>query len=81
VAGAEGTASLRVADDGPGIPLEVRDRLFQPGVTTKHGGWGIGLALARRIVEDVHGGTLQLKASPIGATFEASLPVESPSLS
>ncbi|MBI4502953.1 MAG: HAMP domain-containing histidine kinase [Gemmatimonadetes bacterium] len=79
VAAGDGTVSIRVADDGPGIAPEVRDRLFEPGITTK-GGWGIGLALARRIVEDVHGGTLQLKASPIGATFEASLPVQSQSL-
>jgi signal transduction histidine kinase len=45
-----------VRDDGPGVPHELRKQLFEPGVTTKTGGWGIGLALARRIVEHQHGG-------------------------
>jgi nitrogen fixation/metabolism regulation signal transduction histidine kinase len=49
--------------------------LFEPGVTTKTGGWGIGLALVRRIVEDVHGGKLELRNSAQGATFVAHLPM------
>jgi len=69
-----GNARLSVADDGPGIPLDVRDNLFEPGVSTKSGGWGIGLALARRIVEDVHGGHLELVSSEGGATFVATVP-------
>ena len=49
-----------LADEGPGVPEEVRDRLFQPFVTTgKRGGTGLGLAVARRFVED-HGGSLEL---------------------
>jgi len=74
-------ARVEVADDGPGIPMEVRNNLFEPGVSTKSGGWGIGLALARRIVEDVHGGHLEIAHSQVGATFVATLPVaaESPS--
>jgi signal transduction histidine kinase len=75
VGSADGTAYMTVADDGPGISPEVRDRLFEPGVSTKQGGWGIGLALARRIIEDVHGGRLELKNSSGGAVFQASLPV------
>ena len=72
---AEGAdARFSVADDGPGIPIEVRDRLFEPGVSTKSGGWGIGLALARRIVEDVHGGHLELASTEDGATFIATVP-------
>jgi signal transduction histidine kinase len=67
-------ARFSVADDGPGIPIEVRNTLFQPGVSTKSGGWGIGLALARRIVEDVHGGRLELASSEGGATFVATVP-------
>ena len=47
-------AMLRVIDDGPGVPREIRRTLFEPGITTKTGGWGIGLALARRVVEDAH---------------------------
>jgi len=67
-------ARISVADDGPGIPIEVRNNLFEPGVTTKSGGWGIGLALARRIVEDVHGGQLELASTEGGATFVAKVP-------
>jgi signal transduction histidine kinase len=69
------SARLVVTDDGPGVPPEVRSNLFEPGVSTKAGGWGIGLALARRIVEDVHGGRLEMEASQVGATFVATLPV------
>lgn len=71
------SARLSVEDDGPGVPMEVRGTLFEPGVTTKTGGWGIGLALARRIVEDVHGGRLELGPSPQGggALFVAALPM------
>ncbi|MCA9738292.1 MAG: HAMP domain-containing sensor histidine kinase [Gemmatimonadota bacterium] len=66
---------VRIADDGPGVPLEVRDRIFEPGVTTKAGGWGVGLALSRRIVEGVHGGRIQLLDTPQrGAVFLVKLP-------
>jgi hypothetical protein len=76
VGSADATAFMTVADDGPGIAPEVREKLFEPGISTKQGGWGIGLALARRIVEDVHGGRLELKSSGGGAVFQASLPLE-----
>ena len=69
-----GGACLRVADDGPGIPRELRGRIFEPGFSTKTSGWGIGLSLARRIVEENHGGTLQLAIADRGATFEIILP-------
>ncbi|HEY2824960.1 MAG TPA: HAMP domain-containing sensor histidine kinase [Gemmatimonadales bacterium] len=74
VTGDEHAARLTVADDGPGVAIEVRGRLFEPGVTTKQGGWGIGLALARRIVEDVHGGRLTLQGGSPGAVFVAVIP-------
>ena len=65
-----------VSDDGPGIPPEIQDRLFEPGVSTKPGGWGVGLSLARRIVEDVHGGTIRVQARPRGgARFEIRIPL------
>jgi signal transduction histidine kinase len=69
-----GGACLRVSDDGPGIPRELRGRIFEPGFSTKTRGWGVGLSLARRIVEENHGGTLQLAAADRGATFEIILP-------
>ncbi len=47
----ERQAVVRVSDDGPGIPREIRRTLFEPGITTKKSGWGIGLALVRRVVE------------------------------
>jgi len=64
---------IRVADDGPGIPSEIRSRVFEPGFSTKQSGWGIGLSLAKRIVEENHGGKLALAPSAQGATFEIIL--------
>jgi signal transduction histidine kinase len=64
--GTEGVA-IRVADDGPGVPRELRSRVFEPGFSTKQSGWGIGLSLARRIVEENHNGVLQLAPSEPGA--------------
>ncbi|HEU0299705.1 MAG TPA: HAMP domain-containing sensor histidine kinase [Longimicrobium sp.] len=70
----ERRVELRVVDDGPGVAPAVRATLFDPGVTTKKGGWGVGLSLARRIVEDVHGGRLRLEPSERGARFVMVLP-------
>lgn len=70
----DGGAIVTVADDGPGIPRDHRARIFEPGFSTKQSGWGIGLALARRIVEENHGGTLRLVSADRGATFEIILP-------
>jgi signal transduction histidine kinase len=66
----ENGARVRVSDNGPGISREARSRIFDAGYTTKKGGWGIGLPLARRIVEEWHGGTLRVVPSDRGATFE-----------
>jgi signal transduction histidine kinase len=65
---------LRVADDGPGVSREMRHRLFEAGTTSKEGGWGLGLVLARRIVEVGHGGRLVLERGEGGATFAVRLP-------
>ncbi|MEP7001638.1 MAG: HAMP domain-containing sensor histidine kinase [bacterium] len=70
----EGGARITVADDGPGVPRDVRARIFDPGFSTKKSGWGIGLSLARRIVEENHGGTLRLVPCDRGASFEIILP-------
>ena len=70
---AEGGVRIRVADDGPGIPASLRSRVFDPGFSTKQSGWGIGLSLARRIVEENHRGKLVLAAADSGATFDVIL--------
>ncbi len=69
--------SIEVADDGPGIPAEIRERLFEPYVTTASagGGMGLGLAICRKILLD-HGGDLELVAGARGACFRLLLPVE-----
>ena len=65
---------IAVADTGPGLAPEVAARLFQPFVTTKPGGMGIGLSICRSIVE-AHGGKLRLSENPGGgAVFTMRLP-------
>jgi signal transduction histidine kinase len=69
----EGQVRVRVADNGPGVPRELRSRIFEPGFSTKDHGWGIGLPLARRIIQDNHHGKLLLTPSERGATFDIIL--------
>ena len=66
VATTGGSARVMVRDDGPGVPAEIQTQLFEPGASTKTGGWGIGLALARRIVEQQHGGRVSYHAADQG---------------
>jgi signal transduction histidine kinase len=70
-----GQVSLRIRDTGSGVDPEIRDKIFEPGITTKSGGWGVGLALSRRIVEGVHKGRIELLESSGGTTFQIRLPV------
>lgn len=71
----EGMVVISVSDTGPGIDPEIRDQLFQPFVTTKADGMGVGLSISRTIV-DSHGGKLWVDDNPQGgATFRFSLPV------
>jgi signal transduction histidine kinase len=76
VGATEGMGEIRVVDDGPGVPKEIRRTLFEPGITTKLGGWGIGLALARRVVEDAHQGLLVLESTDRGASFLMRIPLD-----
>ena len=69
----EGGVRIRVQDDGPGIPRKLRKRIFDAGFTTKDRGWGIGLSLARRIVQENHEGTLVLGDTDRGAAFDVIL--------
>ncbi len=57
---------IEFADNGPGIPREVRRHIFDTGVTTKSKGWGVGLALTRRIIQENHGGRIILTQSSAG---------------
>ncbi|HET7787393.1 MAG TPA: HAMP domain-containing sensor histidine kinase [Myxococcales bacterium] len=70
---ADGRAEVTVADDGPGVPAENRDRIFQRFVTTRPGGNGLGLSTSREIAE-AHGGKLVLREGGGGASFVLQLP-------
>jgi signal transduction histidine kinase len=73
---AEGSqARVRVMDNGPGVSKTVRPRLFEPFVTSKPNGVGVGLALSRRIAR-AHGGDIVLEESQPGAAFDLILPAE-----
>lgn len=67
---------VTIRDTGPGVAPEVRDRIFEAGVSSKAGGWGVGLTLSRRIIEGLHGGRIELvESGGEGAAFEVKLPV------
>jgi two-component system sensor kinase FixL len=66
---------IRVADSGPGVPQEIRDKIFDPFYTTRKDGYGIGLSFCRRVIED-HGGVLKVGHSRMGgAEFRIELPL------
>ena len=66
---------VEVSDTGKGIPKSQFSSVFQPGFTTKKRGWGLGLSLAKRIVEEYHHGRIFVKASELGkgTTFRIEL--------
>jgi len=66
---------VEVADTGKGIPKGKWSNVFQPGYTTKQRGWGLGLSLAKRIVEEYHQGRIFVKSSEVGrgTTFRIEL--------
>jgi len=75
---AKGGVDVLVIDSGPGIPEEMMARIFEPYVSTKKGGSGLGLPTARRIVEE-HGGTLTVQSEPgRGTSFRIFLPETKP---
>ena len=74
---------IELMDEANRIVHQVLDEIaatLQPGVTTKERGWGVGLALTRRIVEGVHSGRIALgDDGSSGATFHIRLPIQQPS--
>ena len=70
-------AFIRISDTGKGINKRDFTAIFKPGHTTKKRGWGLGLSLAKRIIEDYHKGKIKvLKSSPEGTTMEIALRLE-----
>lgn len=67
--------TIAVSDTGPGIPVEMRDKLFKPFATSKKGGSGIGLALVKRFVDNFGGSVSVESAEGKGTTFHLSLPL------
>ena len=57
---------IRVSDSGKGIPKNQFRRIFEPGFTTKRRGWGLGLSLTKRIVEEYHNGKIKVLTSEVG---------------
>lgn len=70
------TVIIDVEDNGAGIPSRNRRQVFRPGFTTKKRGWGLGLSLAKRIIDEYHGGKLSVKESipGKGTTMRIVLP-------
>lgn len=66
---------IHITDNGCGIPKKDWKNIFRPGFTTKNSGWGLGLSLCERIINDVHGGKVSVLASIIseGTTFEIAI--------
>ena len=70
-------AFIEIKDTGKGIQRKNFKTVFNPGYTTKKRGWGLGLTLVKRIIEDYHGGRIYVKESEVGkgTTFRIELPL------
>jgi signal transduction histidine kinase len=65
---------VAVSDEGPGVPENVREHVFDPYFTTRDSGTGLGLAVSREVVAH-HGGSLSFVTEDAGTTFTVRLPV------
>ncbi|MBU8922402.1 MAG: hypothetical protein KOO63_11350 [Bacteroidales bacterium] len=74
----ENRIEIRFSDNGKGMTSWLKRRAFDPGITTKKRGWGLGLALVKRIVEEIHGGTIRIvQTQPDhGTEFLMTFPVD-----
>jgi signal transduction histidine kinase len=79
VSSSEASFEARISDNGPGVPVPIRQTLFDPFVTSgKSNGTGLGLAIVDKIVHD-HGGSIQVEhSSPEGTVFVIKLPRYAP---
>jgi signal transduction histidine kinase len=76
---AGGSVVVEVADEGPGVPNELRERIFEPFVSTRRSGsGGLGLAISRRIVDEAGGRITLLDAPEGGSVFRVELPAATP---
>jgi signal transduction histidine kinase len=66
VTGNEKNAFIDICDTGKGIPKSLFKKIFNPGFTTKQRGWGVGLSLAKRIIEEYHHGKIFVRSSEVG---------------
>jgi two-component system sensor kinase FixL len=67
---------ITVTDTGPGLPAEIREKIFEPFVTSKESGTGIGLSISRTIIE-AHHGQIRADSHPDGgAVFSVTLPTD-----
>ena len=64
---------IRVADDGPGIPDEVRPRIYEPFFSTKESGTGLGMSIVHSLVA-MHGGTIDITTGPRGTVVDVAIP-------
>ncbi|MEL7147362.1 MAG: ATP-binding protein, partial [Bacteroidota bacterium] len=71
----EGKIAIDITDNGKGIPKSSISKVFSPGYTTKKRGWGLGLTLVKRIIENYHQGKIYVKYSEVekGTTFRILL--------
>jgi signal transduction histidine kinase len=68
-----GALHIRVSDDGPGIPEEIRARIYEPFFSTKEGGTGMGMSIVHNFVA-MHGGKIDIVTSPSGTTVDVAIP-------
>lgn len=72
----ENRVKIQISDSGKGIAKNQFSKVFEPGFTTKKRGWGLGLSLTKRIVEDYHKGKIKVLSSEIGKGTNMQISLE-----